>query len=54
MPKNYTEFEQILKTMREQSIPFRLVKREMIKRGHWKGLPRGRVVLENLDKRKSK
>jgi hypothetical protein len=54
MLKNYAEFEQILKTMGEQSIPFRLVKREMIKRGHWKGLPRGKIVLENLDKRKTK
>jgi hypothetical protein len=38
---NLQEFEQILTDMSVRSRAFRLVKAEMIKRGHWKNKDRG-------------
>lgn len=38
---NLAEFESILSTMSPRSIAFRLVKRELQKRGHWKNKNRG-------------
>lgn len=41
MAINYNELQQELSSMSERSILFKIVKAEMVKRGHWKLLKRG-------------
>lgn len=45
------ELEQALERMTSRSVLFDLVKKEMLKRGHWKYKPRGKPVPENLKKK---
>lgn len=42
------ELESTLKDMKPWSPQFKLIKAEMIKRGHWKNKPRGKPTIDNL------
>jgi hypothetical protein len=43
------ELEQALIEMKPWHPVFKLIKAEMIKRGHWKNRPRGKPTLKNLE-----
>jgi hypothetical protein len=47
------EFQDTLTTMSTRSKAFQLVKTEMLNRGHWKALKRGKPIKTNLSKRQS-
>jgi len=50
MALNYDDIEKALSKMQERHKLFYLVKAEMVKRGHWKGRPRGKPQPDNLKK----
>lgn len=48
---NYNELEQALRDMNERQKLFTIIKAEMQRRGHWKNLPRGKAIVENLKRK---
>ena len=53
MAIDYNELEQKLSKMKPRQRLFELVKQEMVKRGHWKQLPRGKGDASRFAKPKS-
>lgn len=45
---SWEELEEALSKMKPQQRLYEIVKKEMKKRGRWKALARGRVVIKNL------
>jgi hypothetical protein len=48
MAIDYNELEQKLKETKPRQRLFEIVKKEMQRRGHWKGKPRGKPINETL------
>lgn len=53
MAINYEELERELKAMKPRQRLYELVKREMQKRGNWKGKTRGVPMRKGYDERRS-
>jgi hypothetical protein len=51
MAIDYNELEKALRNMNERQKLFQIVKSEMLRRGHWKNLPRGKAITENLKRK---
>lgn len=49
---DYEELAKALAEMKPGQRLYQIIKSEMKKRGRWKNRPRGRVVVENLQKNK--
>ena len=48
MAIDYNELERALSEMNPRQRLFALVKKEMVKRGHWRNKPRGKPNPDNL------
>jgi len=45
-----TELERALKDMQPRQRIYEIVKAEMVRRGRWKALPRGKNIQDNIKK----
>jgi hypothetical protein len=53
-PEKYPGLEKELATMQPRQKLYELVKKEMQKRGHWKGAPRGTSFKKGKDNRRGR